>query len=252
MNRVIGTAPHPSDGELVRYLDAELSELEERRLRAHLKGCAECSARAEAIASDSTVVGRYIAETALVGADAVTRARALASVRKANSRPRRMIRPLHGVAAACLLLVLALTAQPVRAWIAERWVGLRGTEAVTAEVATLPTTVVRRNSVVAFAPRGDRFDLQVERYQPGGTLTVEVRNVGRASAQVLNGANETMLILPTGLRVENRPGSVASYLVTVPANLPVLHVSVAGESVATIQVDQGELPFTRTFPLVDR
>jgi hypothetical protein len=58
-----------------------------------------------------------------------------------------------------------------------------------------------------------------------------------------------MLILPSGIRVENRAGSRASYLVTVPASLPVLSVSVGGQTVATVNIDRGALPWTRTFPL---
>ena len=250
MNTAIGTVPHPTDGDLVRYLDTELSELEERRLRTHLKGCEECSARVEAIASESSAVARYLVKTGVSGPDAVTRARAMAAVRKASAaRPRRMRFAMRGLAAACLLMVLALTAQPVRAWITARWEGLKGGGARSAEVATLPATVVRRSSIVAFAPRGARFDLQLERFQREGTLTVEVRDVERATAQVLNGANETMLILPSGIRVENRAGSHASYLVTVPADLPVLTVTVGGQTVATVPIDREDAPWTRTFSL---
>jgi hypothetical protein len=249
MNRVVGTVPHPSDGDLVRYLDTELSELEERRLRVHLNGCAECTARVEAMAAESSAAARYIVKTGLSGPDAVTRARALASVRRAAARPRRSSYALRGLAAACVLLVLALTAQPVRAWISTRWNELRGASRTTSEVTTLPAAVVRRSSVVAFAPRGALFDLQIERFQPGGTLTVEVRDVNRATAQVLNGANETMLILPSGIRVENRSGSQASYLVIVPSNLPLLRISIGGETVANVSVPRRAVPWTHTFSL---
>jgi len=252
MNRGIVAVPHPSDGDLVRYLDTELSELDERRLRSHLRECAQCAERAEAIASQSRAIAGYIGRTTPGGPDAVTRARALASARRASLRPRRAWRPLRLAAAACALLVLALTAQPVRAWISDRWDGLRGTRSSAAEVATLPASIVRRSSVVAFAPRGARFDLQIERFQPDGTLTVEVRDVERATAQVLNGMNETMLILPSGIRVENRAGSRASYLVTVPADLPLLQVSVAGQAIATVDIDDRALPWSRTFPLTAR
>ncbi|MBW3628540.1 MAG: zf-HC2 domain-containing protein [Gemmatimonadetes bacterium] len=249
MNSVIGTVPHPSDGDMVRYLDTELSELEERRLRTHLNGCAQCTARLEAIASQSSAVARYIGQTGLPGPDAVTRARALALARRASVQPRRGWRRLRLAAAACALFVLALTAYPVRAWIAERWDGFRAPAAAPTEAATLPASVVRRSSVVAFTPRGDRFDLQIESFQPAGTLTVEVRDLGRATAQVLNGANETMLILPDGIRVENRAGSRASYLVTVPANLPLLSISVGGETVATVNAVELNAPWSRSFSL---
>lgn len=252
MNNVIGTVPHPSDGDMVRYLDAELSELEERRLRTHLNGCAQCTARVEAIASQSSAVTRYIGQTSLAGPDAVTRARALALARRATARPRRVWRPRRLAAAACALLVLALTAQPVRAWISERWDGLRATTSARTEAATLPASVVRRSSVVAFTPRGDRFDLLIERFQPGGTLTVKLRDVGRATAQVLNGANETMLILPGGIQVENRADSRASYLVTVPANLPLLSISIGGETVATFDAGELDAPWSRSFSLEAR
>jgi hypothetical protein len=249
MNRVVGTAPHPSDGDLVRYLDTELPELDERRLRTHLDGCAECTGRAESLAAESSAVASYIARTGLVAPDQVARARALAAVRRANAQPPRASYATRGMLAACVVLVLALSAQPVRAWIAERWDGLRGASVRPAEVTTLPAAVVRRSSVVAFAPRGELFDLQIERFQPGGTLTVQVRDVARATAQVLDGANETMLILPDGIRVENRAGSRASYLVIVPAKLPLLRVTVGGETVANVDVDAHAVPWTRTFAL---
>jgi anti-sigma factor RsiW len=250
MNMVIGSAPHPSDGDLVRYLDTELAELDERRLRTHLDGCAACAVRIEQIASDSSAVASYLAGSAPTAPDMVTRARALAGVRRAGATRRRSRRPaLRAAAAACALLVLSLSAQPVRAWMMERWEGARATAVRAPEVAKLPANVVRRSSVVAFAPRGARFDVQLESFQADGTLTIQVRGVERATAQVLDGSHETLLILPSGLRVENTASSRASYRVTVPADLPLIRVTVAGHTLASYSVEKGAVPSSRSFPL---
>jgi hypothetical protein len=250
MNKVIGAVTHPSDGDLVRYLDTELAELDERRMRAHLDGCARCAVRFASLAGESAAVGRYIGDKPVDAPDMVTRARVLANIRIASAARHQRRRPQGGrlLLAACAVLVLLLAAPPVRAWMSGALGGLRGAPAATA-TATLPAAVVHRSSVVAFAPRGVLFEVQIERFQAEGSLTVQVRDVPRASAQVLDGSSETMLILPSGLRIENASSSHASYLVVVPAGLPLVRVSVGGHTVASYSVEAGAVPASRTFAL---
>lgn len=253
MNKVIGATPHPSEGDLIRYLDAELSEIEERRLRAHVDGCGRCTATLEEVARYSRSVSRLVAGSPVAGPDVVTRARALATVRRAHvARVAGRRRAVHGALAASVVLVLAIAAPPVQAWLLDRFDALRAP--VAAPVAEPAAPVVEaeaeRGSVVAFTPRGVRFDLEVERFQEAGTLTVEFREAPRASAQIVGGSDETMLVLPSGLRVENGEGSSASYRVVVPAELPEVRISIGGEEVATFDRSTTAVPTTKSYSLV--
>lgn len=253
MNTVIGATPHPSEGDLIRYLDAELSEIEERRLRAHVDGCGHCNARLEEIARFSRSVSRLVAGTPVAGPDMVTRARALATVRRAHAaRATTRRRAVHVALAASVLLVLAIAAPPVQAWLSDRLEAFRAPIAspVSAPVAPVVAAAAERSSVVAFTPRGARFELEVERYQEAGTLTVEFREASRASAQIVGGRDETMLVLPSGLRVENANGSGASYVVVVPADLPQVRISVGGEEIASLDHETTTVPATRSYSLV--
>lgn len=254
MNRVNGAGPHPSEGDVIRYLDAELSEAEEHRFRKHLGVCAECAARAEAFAREGRAASRVLAELPAPGPDAVTRARALAAVRRVGRR-RRAPGTAHrhtGVAAAAVaLLAIGMGVQPVRAWVADWWSSLARPDgesppAVVARPAAAPG---EQRSVVAFEPSHAPFVLRIDQRQRAGSLRLEVLEVERASAQIHGGSEETILVLPAGIRVENAPESAADYVVTLPATLPEIEVVIGGETVARIEPAAEQTPWSREFPL---
>jgi len=183
----------------------------------------------------------------------VTRARTLAAVRRAYAErhARRRRRAFtRAASAAGLALALAGTVQPVRAWFMSGLAAVGVTSPpVESEVVLQPATAVRRGSVVAFTPGDGPFDLRVEQSQRVGSVTIEVRDVERASAQILNGGEETMLVLPSGLAIENRAESEASYLVVVPATVGEFRLLVDGRRVAVMRTDRRSPPWSRSFDL---
>lgn len=251
MNREHFRGDHASEAELVRLLDDEESDLERRRLTAHLHGCAACSGRLNTLAAHDRAATEYLERLEVQPADELTRARALAAARSAHARPvARAAAPwLRAAAAAGVVIVAGATVSPVRAWVAERWSDLLGDQAlVPAETAT-STAVLDRGSTVSFVPAGTLFVLEVAHAQEIGEVQLEIRDVRMASARVEQGREETILVLPSGVKIENSEGSTASYSVTLPAGIERVQVFSGGRPVAIVDVDEAELPWSRTVSL---
>lgn len=259
MNGTFRAVPHPSEGDLLRYVDTELSELEERRLQVHLAQCGMCNERLESLARDARRAELYLSRLSPAAPDEVTRARTLAAVRRAaaarGQRPWWARGAARSVAAVAALLLVAIAAEPVRAWLSSGFRVLSGPGAVPAAtpamvpVAAPAAAIEHRSSVVAFQPGDAVFDLRIERPQTGGSLALEVHEAARASAQILGGGSETMMVLPSGLRVENQPGSVASYRVVVPATVEQVRVHIGDRLVATLHPGRQPAPWSEVFHL---
>ena len=251
MNRRIRMS-HPSEGDLIRYLDEELYELDERRIQVHVRGCASCRARLDALAAATHSAARAIGGMEVAGPSDVVRARALAAARRANAE--RSTRRAGGtgrqaVAAAIALVVIGASVSPVRAWVSTLLPSAPTPVAAPALVTLPAAPAAHRSSVVAFRPSGALFELHVDAPQAEGTLTVEVRSGARGTAQIVGGDDETMLVLPSGLHVENSPGSTGSYHVTVPAEVPAVRVIVGGEHVHTLRPSEEPAGSARVFSL---
>lgn len=246
-------APHLSAGDLIRYLDHQVDGAERRGAVRHLTGCEACAERLAALGEQSQQAAEYLASYQTdARADDMTRARALAAARRARPA-RRGWGSGAGIRAAAVLAVLATGAvavQPVRAWMVDRWEALTGSLQDDAAVAVESARIAESGSPVAFVPVGDVFVLEVVNAQPTGSLTLEMEpGAEEATAQIVNGAGETLLVLPSGVRVENTPGSTAAYRVTLPSNLRLVQVFAGGAPVAMIEVEPGQTSWTRSVPL---
>lgn len=249
-------ATHPDEGDLVRFLDQQVSSDERRWLYEHLAECADCATRIEAVRERSqalsSLVGSLDADAA---PDELTRARALAAARRAQAR-RAVARPWYAAGPARAAAMVALTAvattltvSPVRAWVADRWEALVGAEDLAPAVAVQPTGVLERGSVISFEPASETFVLEIESLQQTGSVTLQIRDVEQASAQVVGGSGEEILALPSGLRVTNSPGSTASYAFSLPTHLRLIQVFAGGKLVALIPVADVQLPWSQTVSL---
>lgn len=250
------TSRHASDGDLIRGLDGQLSDLEQRRLRNHLAECADCGQRSAELQAHAAVARQYLRRDELgSGPDELTRARALAAIRQAtrSREAARRRKPLHGAAvAAVLILALAVgSAQPVRAWVMERVAEVRGAPmAAPALVAEMPATVVaRRGSIIAFQPAGEVFEIRLEHPQQAGAVGLTVRPVDRATAQMSGDGTESIMILPSGLRIENRAASTARYWITLPSSLGTVRVVAGSRVLATLPVSELGVGSERVIPL---
>lgn len=254
MTAAISRSRHPSAGVLVRRLDGELDDAASARLSRHLLRCAACHERISELESHSREVGRYLRSLEVgEGVDAVRLRRAKAAVRGAEWRHRSKVRVRRAWAVAAALagvMAVSFSAEPVRAWVM-RYLPIRTveTEAV-APVVTLPSAVVGSGgSVVSFQPTGESFELSVEAVQAGGELLIQVLPIERATAQVTSGAGESLLILPTGLRIENSAASTASYRVTLPTGVGGVVLRVGNAEPRVIAIPDDTRGWRLTVPL---
>jgi hypothetical protein len=223
MTAIRSTSRHPSAGELVRRLDRELDPRAEARLARHLERCASCRARLEELTEHSNDAAQWLRGITFADpGNLLRREAARDAVRAAALRRRSIVRVRRGWAAAAAvaaLLVVSFSVDPLRAWMMQR-LAITQPGAAGASVASLPSAVVGgEGSVISFHPASGTFELSVERAQTVGEVLLQVRAVSQATAQVTNGATETMLVLPSGLRIENSAASRASYRVTLPASV---------------------------------
>jgi Putative zinc-finger len=233
---------HPSAGDLVRRIDGELDPRTEARLARHLDQCAACRGRLVALAERSREASRLLdVAAASIDPDEVRRRRAKVAVVAAAARRRSIVRVRRGwatAAAIAAMVVVSLTVDPLRAWVMQRLTSPGvAPSALDAPAPSLPSAVVGRDgSVIAFQPSGELFELSVEQTQEEGELLLQVRSVSEATAQVTNGGSESMLVLPSGLRIENEAGSRASYRVTLPASVERLSIRVGDGAARTVDV----------------
>ena len=246
---------HPSRGELLRRLDGELGPEAEGRVQWHLERCGACRERAERLERDARAAHLYLRDLRVMAQpDPARRERARLAVRAAAASHRRSwrtrTRGLAVAAAVAGLLVVSFSVDPVRAWVLQRLsapLALR--PHVSEEVAELPRTVVGADgSIVAFEVADETFRLHVDHPQTGGDMLLQVSGSGRATAQVTRSSDETMMVLPSGLRIENRPASRASYRVTLPTSVRQVSLQVGAGETVVIPVPP-EASWSRRVPL---
>lgn len=253
------TGQHPSDGDLLRDLDSELSDLERRRLRGHTDSCAECGLRVDALRERASLVQRFLAEEPSLNGqpDPLARARALAAARAARSAAatswqgvgrRRVAVAAIGAA----LLIGAAAVPPLRAWVRDIFASATRTavSSPSTTAPTLPAAVVDKpGSLISFWPTEAVFELRVQHPQQAGTVVLRVHEASRATAQTTGANRESIMVLPSAILIENQPSSVASYRVTLPATLRAVRIVVGERLVATLPVVANALPMERTLHL---
>lgn len=217
---------HLSDGDLVRFLDTEGDPAERARTDAHLRGCGACSQRLDVLRHRSLRLSLLLAQTTPAAPEAdilaVTRAR----------RNKRTTPPwLRAAAAVVVVLGAVLLAEPVRAWVADL-LGVRRTELATPsqpDLRSAPVTasVPEAGTRVQFTPTAEEVDLNVASYQADGTISLETGDASEVTVQV-QGGQADLLVLPSGIRIGNTPGSTANYQVVLPAGVRQVQVRIAG------------------------
>lgn len=246
---------HPEDGELVRYLDHQLPHEERRALLTHLSECADCAARLSKLKHESDTVSAYLGSLhEYVAVDEVARARSLSAARQA-ARARRSNVPARtrmwarAAAAAGVIVLGAYTVQPVRAWVTDQLDRIFGDAPASPTATIAEESVLARGSRVTFNPVNEVFVLEIEHLQASGAVVLEVRDQQEASAQILSGRDESILVLPGGLRVENEPSSEAIYSVTLPARFRLVQIFAGGRPIAILPMEGRTTPWSVTLPL---
>lgn len=230
---------HIDDGELVRYVDNELSVDNLATVRHHLAGCPPCQARFDAIRGRSEEFNR-----AMAGLDsppaAATKAEPIVQV------PHVPRSPSQGwgwriAAMVAVVIGVTLTVTPARAWLLEHmgpvgeWFGA----SQSSQPETPPEMPVSASSVrfvagdsallVEFTMRPRAGHISFER---GASDTV-------VSAEVLGQSmTDELVVSAAGLRVVNDAESTADYAVVLPAMTTMVEVRVAGVVVVRYRPDE--------------
>lgn len=246
MNDVSQPVAHLPEDELIRHLDGELDASEREQLLAHLAECGACAERLDTLRLQSQAASELIARVPVPALSDFRRARMRAVLKAAqqqdarrHTRPRRWM--LRAAATGTVVFTAALAAEPVRTWIAERWDELSPR---TESSVNSPATLSAREAGprITFEAAGEVFRLELVHSQRQGTLTLRMEDGEVASAQVIGGTGD-ILVLPDGIRIANQPDSSADYLVTLPAHLGAIHLRVGIAQAVTIRPNLQTLVF---------
>ena len=250
------TSRHPSDAVLLRELDGELGEQTRRRLESHLERCAACRGRAAALRGHSAAASEYLRSLPDgAGTVAAAKVRVRAASRVAESRRARVGRRWRGWAAAAAaagLVMLSLGVDPVRAWVLARLGFSSATTAATGgtrAVALPPVSVGADGSVISFPAGSATFELVVQETQRSGEIRLQVRPGDRVTAQLIGASGEAMLVLPSGLQIENSTESSASYRVSIPSGVTVIVARIGAAPPRIIPVDGTRADWSVTLPV---
>ena len=243
MNRTSNhEASHLDEGDIVRLHDGELEDGDRVRVEEHLRTCHACRDRLDLFGGQSSVV----TET-MVRAD-------LPLPRLARRRSARHAAHPPGLKtwqrAAVIAVVVggaAFATQPVRAWMLDRWAGLRdmlpssqppvpemAEEAapVSPEPPAPPNTLA-----IGFEPTADSLVLRIATRQTSGEIQTEATDDMKFAAEIIGGGDETIAVLPDGLFLRNTTASTARYRLHIPAGVRVVLIIIEGEPPIRIDRD---------------
>jgi len=222
MNTTTQDVMHPEDADLVRFLDEELPEERAVILMNHFASCVDCMVRREELEDVSSWLGGgLMLLDEEVAVDEVARARALAATRAAARGGEKFGVPVGWVRAAAAITVLVVGASivpPVRAWIADL-VAPRTVSEAAAPVPVIDEVSADVGATISFTPAVGVFRVELATFQTGGALSLQGTTADQAAALVVGGGEVSLLVLPSGLRIENHSTSMALYRIELPASL---------------------------------
>jgi hypothetical protein len=227
---------HIQDGDLLRLIGDAASAGERAAAAAHLERCTDCARRLEALRTELNELASLLAVARVDAIDPARRARSRAAVQQAAVRKvataqparRRFAMPFMARAAAVvgLLAATGLAASTVGPWIVRQAQELFRDEPAVV-VAPEPGAHVVRGSIVAFAPTGAEFVIELATGQAGGSLTLLVSDTRSASARLIGDDGELdVMVLPAALRIDNHTAATADYEIVIPAHIRSLRVRV--------------------------
>jgi anti-sigma factor RsiW len=228
------SAPHLTEGEVIRYLDDEGAPEERRRWAEHLGACERC-------ARELDELGRLL-DGVSAGVSALDAPPELLERTRPSPRPARPHGAVRGrgagpvrwlrYAAAILLLLLPLAlVPPLRAWIVERVHGAVGRGDAAPHPDPAPAAAAAQaGGRLRFVPGGEEVQVEITAWQAAGTLTLRRWEGPAGLLEVVGGSgDEGSMVSERVLRIESAPGSTASYELQLPASVRRVVVRVGGE-----------------------
>jgi hypothetical protein len=242
------SAPHLTDEELLRLIDAEGDAAWRADRDGHIAACSRCARELELLGADALVVREWVDRAAFEASlpartgHAPARTAHAADPAQGRGRARRFVSPDRasswrlspGLRAAAVLALLAapVAALPgVRAWLAD---AVTGSDPVTDVRTTSAPAASPTAAVIRFVPEAGAFVVDLAAAQAAGVL-----QVGRAAGAeaVLESTAEPAagpIVSASSLRILNASGDEGSYMLQVPAGVTRVTVRVAGSVITVI------------------
>jgi len=232
---------HLTDGEIVRFLDAEADESEREKAESHLSSCLVCRRKHADLRDWSEIVADGLRELDRdPGVAGVTPLPTTAHRRAAPVRVGGMPSWLRVAAVVVLLVGFVATVTPdLRAWVADQWSELvtrvAGTEEPV-EIAELPVEPAPVTSArIAFPVPVDIFRIEVVGAPGASQIMIDVHAEERAIAEVVGGTGgEELVVLPNGLRIRDAGSDEVLYRLLVPDDLQGVEIRIPGQPLVRV------------------
>ena len=235
MNRTSSPeAAHLDEGDIVRYYDRELEDADRKWVEDHLGACRACSDRLDLFAEQSSAV-----TGTMIRADLPLPRLARRQPAKHTAPPPRLRTWQRAAAIAVIVGGAAFATQPVRAWMVDRWDGLReilaGSQPPVQEVIeeaapVSPELTAPPNTLsIGFEPTTDSLVLRIATRQASGEIQTQATDDVKFSAEIIGGGDETIDVLPDGVFLRNTAASTARYRLHIPEGIRVVVIAIEGE-----------------------
>ena len=238
---------HVRTAELLRFVDGEGNAAFRERVTAHLAGCADCTAASERLRADiARVLDRLNVLDEATAADKLPATFAELAQRGSHSRAAARVVGWRRAAAIILFLgVGAAAARPAAAWL-ERLINtdqavndVTANQPVSAPPAAAPVDTT--SAAYSFASASTELRIDFANAEPDAELVVRAHDENAASFGLQSSASlPPVLILPNGVRITNGNNRGTRYELSLPRNVEVLIVSIAGG--AEQRIVAGSLP----------
>ena len=253
MNRISNPeAAHFDEGDIVRYHDGELEDGDRARVEEHLRACHACRDRVDLFGEQSSVVTETMSRADLP-LPRLVRSRPA----RHTARPPRLRTWQRAAGIALVVGGAAFASQPVRAWMLDRWAGLRdmlpGSQPPVPEMAEEAAPVSSEplappNTLsIGFEPTTDSLVLRIATRQTSGEIQTQATDDVKFAAEIIGGGDETIAVLPNGLFLRNTAASTARYRLHIPAGIRVVVIVIQGE--LPIRIDREGSSLSQTIDL---
>jgi anti-sigma factor RsiW len=238
---------HIGEGDLIRYLDGEMTAGERAEVATHLLRCGQCNGALDELRTDREQFSELLAEVTVPALDPARRDAAWSNIERAAAvaepaRRTSRVSFLRAAGIAALLAGSALTVSPVRAAVADLWNAVFDrVETAAVRSAPMPQreVVSVANATIGFVPAGEVFRIEIANLQVEGSLLLGVSTGRSVTARAVGGDEIVdLIILPDGMRIENGADDTTDYAVNLPAHLEQLQVRIGNDREIVYEMDQ--------------
>ena len=239
---------HIAEGDLVRYLDEEMTTAERAATARHLIACTVCSASLDSLRAERARFENLLGRMTVPAVDPARRAASLAAIERAAAGERASARSNGNRRAALRAAVVggvliasaaAATSAAVRDAVSDAWNAVAGSTSEIAIDENRPAArrIALTGATIGFVPSGESFVLEVANPQESGILILGISVSESVTATAVDPEEVVdLIVLPNGMRIENQPMATGDYAVSLPRRLREVRVRVgrAPERVLTV------------------